>query len=115
MGAVGKIYMVFSIIDNEWIRKSRKWYTKFFFHLLDVSIWNSYVLYKYVSDKELHFLTFHLQLIKQIFEKYVRISNLYQGKRNINPLRLIERYFPRTYFNSFIKKKKKSNAKVYSM
>lgn len=43
MGAVDKTDMVSSTIKC--IRKSYKWYKKFFFHLLDVSIWNSYVLY----------------------------------------------------------------------
>jgi hypothetical protein len=78
MGAVDNTDMVISTI--EYIRESYKWYKKFVFDLLDVSIWNSYILYKYVSGKELHFVTFHLQLIKQIFEENARTINIYQGK-----------------------------------
>ena len=76
------------------------------FFSLDISIWNAYALYKYVSGQELQFATFHLLLIKQIFGKYLRISNTYQEKRNTDdPLRLIERHFQSTYFNpSAIKK-----------
>ncbi|KAF3420433.1 hypothetical protein E2986_12464 [Frieseomelitta varia] len=67
MGIVDKTDMVISILES--IRKN-------------VSIWNSYVLYKYVSSKELPFAEFHLKLIKQIFGKYLQTSNIYQGKRN---------------------------------
>lgn len=64
MGIVDKTDMVLSSIEST--RKSYKWYKKFFFHLLGIGVWNAYVLFKYISGKELHFATFHLELIKQI-------------------------------------------------
>ena len=112
MGAVDKTDMVISTIES--IRKSYKWYKNFFLHLLDVSIWNSYVLYKYKSGKDLSFATFHLLLIKEIFGKYLRTPGAYQGNRNTDgPLRLIERHFPSIYFNP--SSKKKSCSKMCSM
>lgn len=74
--------------------------------MLDVNIWNSYVLYKCKSGKELSFAKFHLLLITEIFGKYLLTPGAYQGNRNTDsPLRLIERHFPSKYFNPSSKKK----------
>ncbi|KAF3426717.1 hypothetical protein E2986_12625, partial [Frieseomelitta varia] len=75
MGIVDKTDMVISTLES--IRKN-------------VSILNSYVLYKYVSSKE-RFAEFHLKLIKQMFGKYLQTSNIYQGKKNSdNSLRIFQ-------------------------
>jgi len=51
-------------------RKSLKWYKKVFFHLLDLAVYNTFVLYNRVTERNLFFANFHLCLIKQIFKKY---------------------------------------------
>ena len=68
MGAVNKCDMVISSIKS--IRISIKWYKKYFFHLLDIAIWISYCLYKYKIGKDIPIATFHLELIRQILQKY---------------------------------------------
>ena len=68
MGAIDKCDMVVSSIKS--IRKSIKWYKKYFFHLLDIAVWNSYCLYKYKTRKNISVANYHLELIRQILQKY---------------------------------------------
>lgn len=51
MGAVENRDKVISSVQS--IRKSIKWYKKFFFHLLDVAIWNAYCLYRFEKKRTL--------------------------------------------------------------
>lgn len=67
MGAVDKIDMIISTIHSQ--RKNFKWYEKYFFHLLDLCIWNSYSLYKLKSGKYISMAKFHLELIRQILRR----------------------------------------------
>ncbi|KAL6419646.1 hypothetical protein ACFW04_011300 [Cataglyphis niger] len=72
---------------------------KYFFHLLDIAVWNAYCLYKYKTHKNISIAAFHLELIRQILEKY-RKENLRQsGQRSEDkyPFRLIDRHFPAIY------------------
>ncbi|KAL6419513.1 hypothetical protein ACFW04_011346 [Cataglyphis niger] len=97
MGAVDKCDMIISSIQS--VRKSLKWYKKYFFHLLDIAVWNAYCLYKYKTHKNISIAAFHLELIRQILEKY-RKENLRQsGQRSEDkyPFRLIDRHFPAIY------------------
>ena len=66
MGAVDNRDKVISSVQS--IRKSIKWYKKFFFHLLDVAIWNAYCLYKLETKKKVTMRAFHLILLKEIFK-----------------------------------------------
>ncbi|XP_043524386.1 piggyBac transposable element-derived protein 4-like [Frieseomelitta varia] len=50
--------------------KSLKWYKKFFFHVFDLAVYNTFILYNYVTETNLSFSKFHLYLIKQILLKY---------------------------------------------
>lgn len=101
MGSVDHVDMVLSTINS--CRKCLKWYKKYFFHLLDISIYNSYVLYQCVTGKKLKYKDFHLSLVKQILQKYPQ--NRKQaggGKRNIEnlPFRLTGRHFPSKTLNA---------------
>ncbi|CAK9813141.1 PiggyBac transposable element-derived protein 4 [Anthophora plagiata] len=49
MGTVDKADMVISTVNST--RKSLKWHRKFFFHLLNVCVWNAYCLYKHRTKK----------------------------------------------------------------
>lgn len=101
MGSVDQVDMVLSTINS--CRKCLKWYKKYFFHLLDISIYNSYVLYQCVAGKKLKYKDFYLLLVKQILQKYPQ--NRKQaggGKRSIEnlPFRLTERHFPSKTLNA---------------
>lgn len=67
MGAIDNRDKVISNVES--VRKSTKWYKKYFFHLLDVAIWNAFCLYKMKMNKKLTMRAFHLQLIKEIIKK----------------------------------------------
>jgi hypothetical protein len=56
MGAIDKSDMQFSF--SECIRKRIKWYKKFFFHLLDVTLLNASILYKLKTGKTIHLSDF---------------------------------------------------------
>lgn len=49
-------------------QKTIRWYKKVFFHLLDVSVWNSFFLYKkyFKNDVKYEFLDYREDLIKQM-------------------------------------------------
>ena len=49
IGAIDKADMVISTVNST--RKTLKWYRKFFFHLLDICVWNAYCLYKHKIQK----------------------------------------------------------------
>ena len=52
----------------ECLRKSVKWYRKLFFHTLDLSVFNSYLIYKMNTGKKIKFLDYRLQLICETFQ-----------------------------------------------
>ena len=51
-------------------RKICKWYIKLFFHLVDMSLYNVYALYKVNSGKKLQFVEFRKHVVEQIFDQY---------------------------------------------
>ncbi len=61
MGSVDKTDMQISFI--ECVRKIVKWYKKFFFHLLDLSTLNAYILFKVKHKKTIQFGDFRIELI----------------------------------------------------
>ena len=52
------------------IRKTMKWYKKLFFHFLDLSLLDAYLLYKRTKQVNIELTDFRLQVIRQIFAKY---------------------------------------------
>ncbi|KAK6466760.1 piggyBac transposable element-derived protein 4-like, partial [Huso huso] len=51
------------------MRNSRKWYIKFFFHLMDMCIFNAYVLYDKMEEQTTHY-QFRLSLWNEILQKW---------------------------------------------
>ena len=98
MSAVAKIDMILSSLYR--VRKSTKWYKRYFFRLLDLAIYNVYILYKSANNKTGTFENFHLLLIKDILQKYppCRVEAK-GGKVHSDDLlfRLTERHFPTSY------------------
>ena len=105
IGAVDKCDMVISSIKS--IRKSKKWYKKYFFHLLDIAIWNSYCLYKYKTGKDIPVAAFHFGLIRQILQKYLKDNFRQSTPRSVDkyPSRLTGRHIPVIYTREKTKRK----------
>lgn len=49
-------------------RKSRRWYKKVIFHLLDLTAWNSFFLYKKYCQNKCDFLSFREELIRSLIK-----------------------------------------------
>ncbi|CAF1034879.1 unnamed protein product [Didymodactylos carnosus] len=93
MGLVDKSDMQISF--SECVRKTIKWYKKLFFHLLDLSMLNAYILYKEKKHVTLEFTDFRLQVIRQIIDKYGTQRNSRRVRPSADkPLRLTARHFP---------------------
>jgi hypothetical protein len=76
-------------------KKGSKWYTKLFRRLLNVNMHKAPVVYNSQNNSTEH-LTFRLQLITSLFEKFGRtVHSRKQGRPSINPppARLTERHF----------------------
>lgn len=68
-------------------RKTIRWYKKVFFHLLDVTTWNAFFLYrKYCigDDKRYRYFTFREDIIKQL----ISVDPNIKGKDLLLPRRL---------------------------
>ncbi|XP_043263719.1 uncharacterized protein LOC122403958 [Colletes gigas] len=78
-------------------RKTLKWYKKFFFHLLDISIWNAYCLYKFNTKKNISMSNYHLALITELLKKYSESREYNSGNPSAYLMRFKERHFPALY------------------
>jgi hypothetical protein len=65
MGAVDRSDMM--ITSLQCVRKSMKWYRKFFFHLLDITLLNSHAVYNAKLEKILLWLIFSLLLSEKFY------------------------------------------------
>lgn len=93
MGAVDKCNMMLGAIKCT--RKTIKWYKKIFFHLVDIYIYNSHILYDIQKKKNTSLADFQLELIGEIFEKHNNLNkSITIGRAHVsNPLRLTGRHF----------------------
>ena len=70
-----------------------KWYKKLFFRLLDMAIYNAYILYKFVHNDTLQLSDFRLRLIKEICTKFAQETPVH-GRPAINfHKRLVGKHF----------------------
>lgn len=117
MGLVDKSDMQMSF--NTTARKSIKWYKKFFFHLLNLSILNSGIIYSTLEKKPLKLPEFRLKLIEQIINTYWTdciISPCRVGRKSNDdlPIRLTARHFPSRINTGEQKKKISRRCHVHS-
>ncbi|CAF1017113.1 unnamed protein product [Rotaria sp. Silwood1] len=78
-----------------YLRKSIKWYRKLFFYMLDLSVYNSYLLYKINTKKKRKFVDYRLQLIREILQTYsVPKPTIGRPALTNLPTRLTGRHFP---------------------
>lgn len=66
MGGIDNIYRQLSLTET--IRKSMKWYRKFFFHLVDLSLTNAHVLYNQNTKRKLSFPDFRLAVVRKLLK-----------------------------------------------
>ena len=87
---------------TECTRKTRKWYRKLFFHLIDLCLYNAFVLYKVNNSiKKVQFIEFRTNVAEQLLELHrpLRIKNT-GGRPSIaipldtNPLCLVGKLVP---------------------
>jgi len=73
----------------------KKYYKKVFFHLLDMCIWNAFVLYKKNGGEKKN-LEFRSQLVEKLIQNYHSDRNIKKAgrPRSSGILRLTERHFP---------------------
>lgn len=79
-------------------KRGKKYYKKLFFHLLDLALWNSFVMYK-KSHGTKTALQYRMEVIRLMFEKYYRPDanvSIRVGRPSTvqNPTRLTGRHFP---------------------
>ena len=91
MGLVDKSDMQMSFSDTT--RRSMKWYKKLFFRLLDLTIYNAYILFKYSHQEDLQLSTFRMQLIKEICTKFGHDSTPRGQQSKNSHCKLVERHF----------------------
>lgn len=94
MGAVDRSDMM--IVNIESVRRTTRWYKKLFLHLFDISILNAHALYLCKTGKKPTLPEFHLELVRQMLEKYLEPRTKKKGGRpsGDNPMRLTQRHFP---------------------
>lgn len=80
------------------LRKTTKWYKKLFFHLFNLCIVNSYLLYKKFSEKKLNSHDFKIALARSLIEEAPDAPkpNKSRGRKHTGDkaARLTERHFP---------------------
>nr|XP_022901399.1 piggyBac transposable element-derived protein 4-like isoform X2 [Onthophagus taurus]XP_022902367.1 piggyBac transposable element-derived protein 4-like isoform X1 [Onthophagus taurus]XP_022907409.1 piggyBac transposable element-derived protein 4-like isoform X2 [Onthophagus taurus]XP_022914481.1 piggyBac transposable element-derived protein 4-like [Onthophagus taurus]XP_022921006.1 piggyBac transposable element-derived protein 4-like isoform X2 [Onthophagus taurus] len=109
MGAIDRSDMM--ITSTDCTRKTLKWYKKLFLRTLDICMLNAHALYKTQNASNILFPAFHLEVIRQLLERYFysfifvnflsyaffRYPAQYQMKQNIQPptvARLLGKHFP---------------------
>lgn len=76
-------------------KRGKKYYKKIFFHLLDICVWNSFILYQKNGGMKSH-LDFRQKLVEEILNEYPVANRRKSGRPRLQPgpSRLTERHFP---------------------
>jgi hypothetical protein len=103
MGAVDKKDMILSSIES--VRKTVKWYKKFFFHVLDMCVFNAHILYCEVQGKKIPLAKFHHSLIQEMVERFASDRGGVGGRKSNGsiPMRLTGRHFPKNVISEACK------------
>jgi len=93
MGLVDKSDMQISFSES--VRKSLKWYKKLFFHILDIALFNAYVLDKLKTRETIRLFEFQLKVIRALVEEFDVQRSTRQGRPSVEtPVRMTARHFP---------------------
>ena len=74
MGGVDKFDQFSNYYNFDHKSKYFRWYMKIFFHFIEISINNSYILYKKVINSKITNLKFRKQLSKELISDYLTIK-----------------------------------------
>ena len=58
-------------VSYPFVRKTRKWWRKLFFYLLEVSVVNSFILYREVTKKKMTHLDFRRSVVESLAMEYL--------------------------------------------
>lgn len=86
MGAVDKADMMLSSVQC--IRKTMKWYKKVFFHLTDLCVLNAKAIYEIKKEQKTPLAKFHLELIRQLLDKFHGQTDIPRTPKQETPFRL---------------------------
>lgn len=97
MGSVDRSDMMLSYVES--VRRTQKWYKKFFLHLIDLAVLNSHAIYLSKTGKKPTLQEFHLEIVRQLLEDNMQTQTPRQktgGRPSPGdpPLRLTQRHFP---------------------
>ena len=59
-------------VSYPFVRRTRKWWRKMFFYLLEVPVVNSYILYREVTHKKVSHLDFRRSLVNSLATEHIR-------------------------------------------
>ena len=59
------------LVSYPFVRKTRKWWRKLFFYLLEVSVVNSFILYREVTKKKMTHLDFRRSVVESLAMEYL--------------------------------------------
>ncbi len=59
-------------VSYPFVRKTRKWWRKLLFYLLEVSVVNSYIIYREVTKKKTTHLEFRRSLLESLATEYLQ-------------------------------------------
>ena len=59
-------------VSYPFVRKTRKWWRKLFFYLLEVSVVNSYIIYREVTQKKITHLQFRRSIVESLAVEYLQ-------------------------------------------
>ena len=51
-------------------RKTYKWWKRIFYHLIDVTIVNSFIIYKKINNTSITQKNYRLEIVREIIKKY---------------------------------------------
>ena len=94
------IYLISFMLGDQLViyygfsHRSVKWWKRCFFHLLDLSLVNSHILYKAVTSSRITQLDFRLSVAKSLLEGLERPRQRHHEPSPQLPVRLTERAFP---------------------
>ena len=74
--------------------RSIKWWKRVFFHLIDLALVNSHILYNACTGNKLTQLDFCIAVARDLLDGYTRSTRRHHGSDPQLPLRLTERSFP---------------------
>lgn len=93
MGGVDQIDMKLSFTRG--LRKTFKWYRKLWFHLFELILYNSFIMYRVYENSKESFRKFKLELVREILDAYgPQLRTIGRPSRLPRPDRCYHRSFP---------------------